>query len=130
MIGNMKTAQRELSVVSKKKTPVVPKMLISFYNQSGGKKKKLSANIGSGYNFQTSASTTEGGSFISEKGRQSEGLPEIVRGEKIFFVDSVTPGNRPGSRQGKDIVIRKVAMSKTQLKPKGEFPRETSPNYS
>jgi hypothetical protein len=128
MLGNMKTAQRELAAVTKQeKMHVVPKMLISFYNQSL-EKKILSANMGSG--CQTSASTTENGSFTSEKGGESVGLPEIVRAEKIFKVDSVTPVNRPDSRQGKDIVIRKVAMSKSQLKPKGELPRQTSPNYS
>ena len=108
MIGNMKTAQRELAAVTKqKKMHVVPKMLISFYNQSL-EKKILSANMGSG--CQTSGSTTENGSFTSEKGRESVGLPEIVRADKIFKVDSITPVNRPGSRQGKDIVIRKVAI--------------------
>jgi protein involved in ribonucleotide reduction len=56
MIGNMKTAQQELSMVSKKKKPAVPKMLISFYNQSE-KKRKLTGKIDSGSNCQTSAST-------------------------------------------------------------------------
>ena len=127
-MGNMKTAQQELATVAKKKKPEVPKMLISFYNQSE-KKRKLTGKIDSGSNCQTSAST-ENGSFASEKGRESQGLPEIERGEKILEVDSVTPENRTGSRQGKDIVIRRVAMSKSQLKSKNQFPRETSPNYS
>jgi hypothetical protein len=109
MIGNMKAAQQELSMVSKKKKPAVPKMLISFYNQSE-KKRKLTGKIDSGSNCQTRAST-ENGSFASEKGREPQGLPEIAKSLKILEVDSVTPENRPGSRQGKDIVIRRVAMS-------------------
>ena len=123
----MKPGQQELATAAKKK-PVVPKMLISFYDQSE-KKKKLTDKKDSGSYCQTSAST-ENGSFTSEKGRESQELPEIVRGERILEVDSVTPQKRPGSRQRKDIVIRRVAMSKSQLKSKNQLPREASPNYS
>jgi len=89
--------------MKKKQPSVIPKMMISFYNKSALKThSKYSSN---------GQASTKFGSFITPD-KDSKILPEI-RGSQDLLIDEevelkVTPERRPGSRSGKDVLIRKV----------------------